>query len=115
MSARIALEKCWNHGLREAVARCPECGHPYCRECVVEHDDRVICAGCLAKLTAPSVPRRRVTATPILRGAGALVGLFVAWFIFFSVGRMLLSVPAKYHADTLWKRAMAESFRGEDP
>ena len=116
MITRLALEKCWNHGAREAVARCPECGHSYCRECVVEHDDRVICAGCLAKLTAPvAKAQRRISAVPFFRAAGALVGLLVAWLIFFSVGRMLLSVPDQFHADTLWKRAMSESFRGEDP
>ena len=115
MSARPAAEKCWNHHEREAVARCPRCGHPFCRECVVEHDDRVICAGCLARLTS-AVPKaqRQWSFRPIGRVVGTVFGLLVAWFVFFSVGRMLLSIPDRYHADTLWNKAFSDSMRGDD-
>jgi hypothetical protein len=81
---------------------------------VVEHDDRLICAGCLARLTAPSEkPRRRLNITPLLRVSGAMVGLVIAWFIFFGIGRMLLSIPDSFHADRLWYRALGEAL-GED-
>ena len=43
----LAHQRCFNHALREAAARCPGCGNFFCRECVTEHDDRVLCAACL--------------------------------------------------------------------
>ena len=110
MSIRVAAEKCWNHSAREAIARCPECGHSYCRECVVEHDDRLICAGCLAKMaSAAATPKRQWSIQAASRLTGAVLGLLVAWFVFFSLGRMLLSVPDRFHADTLWNRAFSDS------
>jgi len=116
VSARIALQKCWNHSSREAVARCPECEHAYCRECVVEHEDRIICAGCLVRLTSRTeTPKRRLSVKPALRAAAAILGLLVAWFVFFGLGRMLLSIPEQYHADMLWKRALKESLGEEEP
>jgi len=116
MNGAIASQKCWNHSAREAVARCPVCGHAYCRECVVEHEDRVICAGCLTRLTSPAQQKsRRWTFDSVVRLSGAVLGLFVAWFVFFSVGRMLLSVPDHFHADTIWKRALSESMREDEP
>jgi len=116
MTARPALQKCWNHSAREAVARCPECGHAYCRECVVEHHARVLCAGCLARLTsAPAKEKRRWSVAPLIRAGSAFVGLLVAWFVFFDIGRLLLSIPDKFHADTLWEQAIRESMREEEP
>jgi len=46
------LWRCRRHPERPAAARCPECGEPHCRECVVEHEGRILCAACLARLTA---------------------------------------------------------------
>ena len=45
----LSQQRCFNHTSREAVARCPECGRFFCRECITEHDDRVLCAVCLGK------------------------------------------------------------------
>jgi hypothetical protein len=33
---------------REAVASCPSCQHHYCRECITEHEDIIVCRHCLA-------------------------------------------------------------------
>src|SRR4029434_10077323 len=96
----IALQRCWNHGTREAIARCPECGRSYCRECVVEHEDRIICNSCLAKLTqAAAKPARTWSFRPVLRSGAAFVGILVAWIIFFSLGRLMLAIPDDWHAD----------------
>ena len=101
----LALQRCWNHGSREAVARCPECGRSYCRECVVEHEDRIICSGCLEKLiSAGAKPARDWSFKPLVRLAGAFTGIIVAWFLYFSVGRSLLAIPDESHAETLWRR-----------
>jgi hypothetical protein len=116
MRAAIALQKCWNHPAREAVARCPECGHSYCRECVVDHNDRLICAGCLGRLTAPAAKSRRgLSVLPLVRLGTAILGLLIAWFVFFGIGRMLLSVPDSFRADTLWDRALKETWMEDGP
>jgi len=105
----IALQRCWNHGTREAVARCPECGRSYCRECVVEHEDRIICSSCLAKITAAAAkPARTWSFRPVLRFAAAFSGLIITWFIYFSLGRSLLSIPDEWHAETVWRKTMKE-------
>jgi hypothetical protein len=106
MSDRLALQRCWHHSTREAVARCPECGRFFCRECVVEHEDRVICSGCLAQLQAAVTarPKSRLDFTPLLRFAAACVGIIVGWILFFSAGRLLLAIPDSSHARDLWER-----------
>ena len=97
----LAHQRCFNHAQREAVARCPECGHFFCRECVTEHDDRVICAACLGKLARAPLLRRRAFAG-LVRSAQCALGLFVAWFFFYLIAEALLSIPASFHEGTLW-------------
>jgi hypothetical protein len=105
----FALQRCWNHGAREAIARCPECGRSYCRECVVEHEDRIICSSCLAKITATAAkPARTWSFRPVLRFAAAFSGLIITWFIYFSLGRSLLAIPDEWHADGIWRKTMKE-------
>ncbi|MFN7139481.1 MAG: rhomboid family protein, partial [Limisphaerales bacterium] len=54
----LTQQHCLNHFTREAAARCPECKQFFCRECITEHDDRVICAGCLRKLQQPTEEKK---------------------------------------------------------
>ena len=98
----LAHQRCFNHGVREAVARCPECGQFFCRECITEHDDRVICAACLNKLTHVS-GRRSMALAGLMRLTNFIVGLLIAWFFFFLIGDALLRVPASFHEGTLWQ------------
>lgn len=93
-------QRCFNHGLREAVARCPECGRFFCRECVTEHDDRIICSACLKKLVQPAAARRPLL--KIFRIGQCVAGLVIAWFFFFVIGEGLLRIPASFHEGTLW-------------
>jgi len=103
----LSLQRCWNHGYREAVARCPECKQFFCRECVTDHEDRVVCAACLKKLTRPSAARRFRLAS--LVGAGECVlGLLTAWLFFYFVGRSLLAIPDSFHEGTVWKSKFLE-------
>ena len=97
----IVQERCFNHGLREAVARCPECRRFFCRECVTEHDDRVLCSACLAKSNTASLTRRRAFAG-VRRAAQCIFGLLIAWFFFFLIGELLLQLPSNFHNDVLW-------------
>ena len=104
MSARLSLQRCLHHAEREAVARCPECRRFFCRECIVEHEDRVICAGCLARLTATPVSGARGSRLrAVLPLSGVVAGVFVAWLSFYFIGRMLLAIPSDFHASKLWK------------
>jgi len=102
MMKDLANQRCFNHAQREAVARCPQCRGYFCRECITEHDNRVICAACLGKLARKSALPRRT-----LAGFGhalqCLLGIVVVWFFFYLIGEGLLSLPTSLHEGTLWK------------
>jgi hypothetical protein len=98
----MILERCFHHEFREAASRCPICLRYFCRECVTEHDDRVLCAECLKKVVAHEIvrisPFRRM-----LRGLLPIAGLLMAWLFFYALGRTLLLIPAAVHDGTLWE------------
>jgi len=91
----IAQERCFNHASREAVARCPECGRYFCRECISEHDGRVICAFCLKRLGTQ--PIRRYTLAGLARVVQVLMGVLLLWSSFYLLGKALLSIPSSFH------------------
>jgi hypothetical protein len=93
--------RCFHHAVREAVARCPECARYFCRECVTEHDDRVICASCLKGLAEVSSVRRRAFSR-FLPAAQCAAGILMAWFFFFLLGETLARLPDSFHETSLW-------------
>jgi hypothetical protein len=95
-------KQCLNHHQREAVARCPQCAQFYCRECITEHDDRVICAACLKKLLRADTEKPRPLAL-LGRAAAFSFSLLIAWTAFYWIGRILLAIPTNFHDGTLWK------------
>jgi hypothetical protein len=95
-------QRCFNHATREAAARCPECGRFFCRECVTEHDDRVVCSACLSQLARKPVVQGPAFARLARFGQG-VAGLLIAWFFFFLIGEGLLRIPAQFHDGTLWQ------------
>ena len=97
----ITLQKCKRHAAREAVARCPSCQGFFCRECVTEHDDKVICSDCLQKLPGKAASRP-FRLRWMSRSAGAFAGLFILWLAFYYLGQLLLSIPADFHEGTFW-------------
>lgn len=97
----ITRQRCFNHLGREAVARCPECQRFFCRECITEHDDRVMCAACL-KATAAAAAKTHHYAELFLLTRCAL-GFLALWLLFFTIGRMLLMIPTSFHDGTLWR------------
>jgi len=101
--AVLLAQRCLHHPVREAVARCPECTQFFCRECITEHDDRVICSSCLRRLTTKTETKRRSLA-PFGRVAVAVGGLLIAWIFFFLIGRMLVNIPTSFHEGTVWER-----------
>jgi hypothetical protein len=98
----LAQQRCFNHAVREAVARCPECGQYFCRECITEHEDRVVCAVCLKKLARRPATRRPAFVC-LLRLVQCAFGILIAWFFFFLVGESLAKLPAAFHKETLWQ------------
>ena len=105
--AALTLQRCLHHGEREAIARCPECGGFFCRECITEHDERVICAACLAKLTRPAAAKARGFRLAALRPwIAAFSGIVVAWLCFHSIGRTLAAIPSDFHASSLWENGL---------
>jgi hypothetical protein len=102
----LTEQRCLNHALREAVALCPSCRRFFCRECITEHDDRVICAGCLKKQLATQSTRRRFGAG--LAVARSLFGLLLAWVFFYLIGQGLLSIPSSLHEGVFWKTKLWE-------
>jgi hypothetical protein len=98
----LTHQRCFNHATREAVARCPGCSQFFCRECITEHDDRVICAACLKKLARVPLLKRPAFAR-VLQISQGLAGLFVAWFFFYLIGAALAALPTSFHEGTLWQ------------
>ena len=104
MKDMTAQQRCFNHRDREAVARCPECRRCFCRECITEHDQRVMCAACIASLANAKVrkPERHLM-SPLLLVLQAGIAFILLWFSFYAFGRVLLRIPTEFHGDTLWR------------
>jgi hypothetical protein len=101
----LVHQRCFTHAQREAVARCPSCHRYFCRECITEHADRVLCASCLKKIAAvPTSKRSRLSV--LVHLAQCVLGLFVAWLFFYFAGRMLLLMPSSFHEGTVWQRPL---------
>jgi len=104
----LTHQRCFNHAGREAAARCPECGLFFCRECITEHDDRVICAACVKKLAG--VPfTQRGGFVGVVRVVQLVVSLVIVWACFLLLGRSLLAIPSSFHDGTVWKPSWAET------
>jgi len=99
----LHLRQCLNHPGREAVARCPECRHFYCRECIAEHEDRIICAACLRKMFRSSSQHRHPLRSRLARGTAFGLSLCIGWLAFYLAGKILLSIPASVHDSTIWQ------------
>lgn len=86
--------RCWNHESREAVCRCPQCGHSFCRECVTEHETRLLCAACLARLV--QLESAQPASRPRLLPAAMLIGgILLAWMLFFSAAQGILVLAGR--------------------
>jgi hypothetical protein len=105
----LSRQRCANHIGREAVARCPSCARFYCRECVTEHEDRLLCASCIGKLTSLQTPARYT-------GFGKVVllsfSVIAAWLFFYWMGELLLLLPTTFHEGTFWKTIASTGLAG---
>lgn len=108
----LTRQRCWLHPTREAAARCPSCARFYCRECVTEHDGRLLCAACLrakvAAIPAVAVRRWRQLARGLGRAGALLVSVGLLWTVFLLFGRTLARIPAAFHEGTLWREVVGD-------
>jgi len=99
MNRPALQQRCWNHEGREAVCLCPQCGRSFCRECVSEHDFRLLCAACLRAISRSVQP----PAGSRLTVAGlAIAGLFLGWVMFFLGGEALMTLSTRME-QTSWQ------------
>ena len=92
----IQLTRCFNHHHREASAKCPACSKFYCRECVTEHDEKILCTSCLRQAVQTPFPKKKD------RSDWLILILFpcsfvILWYLFFLVGRIMAAVPNRLH------------------
>jgi hypothetical protein len=93
----ILDQRCAHHSFREAVAQCPSCKRFFCRECVTEHEGRMICVNCVSVLTRGAhaverASRARWTVT-------AVAGILIAWLVFYYLGLTLARIPSQFHGN----------------
>jgi len=106
----LALQRCFHHSFREAVARCPERRGYFCRECVTEHAGRLICAACLRKLVVlPATQRRNFGG--LIRLIQFAIGFLLALSFFYWLGQSLLDLPSSFHDGTLWRSRWLEEMQ----
>jgi hypothetical protein len=97
----IHTRRCARHVDREAAARCPSCGGFFCRECIVEHEGRLLCTSCLARESASAKARQDKWAGARRRLELAAATL-AAVLVFYGIGSILLNVPPDFHEGTIW-------------
>lgn len=96
----LSDQKCFNHALREAVARCTECRNFYCRECITDHEKKLICTSCLEQR---EIAEQKSTARfSIAKPFFTLVACFVLFLMFYAFGETLLLMPDSFHDGTIW-------------
>ena len=99
----IAQQRCLLHWQREAAAKCPSCLRYFCRECVTEHEGRMICSSCLRKIV-PTEQQRRHPFRGFFRALQMAAGIVTLWIFFYYLGQILLELPASFHEGTMWSQ-----------
>jgi len=94
----LAQQRCFHHAQREAAVRCPGCRRYFCRECVTEHEHRLLCKSCL-DAEARDDQQRTGAPRALRRLAQLAAAVALLWVVFFMVGHALLQVPAAFHDD----------------
>jgi hypothetical protein len=98
----ITQQRCRNHVEREAVACCPGCGRFFCRECITEHEDKVLCAACI-RGRVEADPKKSQRYRGLIQSGQFLLGFLMMYVMFYYVAEILLAIPTDFHEGTLWK------------
>ena len=96
-------QRCTNHSSREAVARCPQCRRFFCRECVTEHEGRMLCSACLAKITGSGRKTEHQWPNRVSLAVQGGFGFLLLWATFYLIGQLLLIIPHAFHEGTIWQ------------
>ncbi|MDA0812251.1 MAG: rhomboid family protein [Verrucomicrobia bacterium] len=104
MSSVSIHQTCLNHPSREAAALCPKCKRSFCRECITEHDYRMICANCLAEHREESVKVKREIRLPLMPVLQIVIGVIVIWTVYYQIGEILVEIPTELHDGKLWEQ-----------
>ena len=99
----LSLQRCLLHWQREAAARCPSCNRYFCRECVTEHEGRMICSSCLGKIPR-RFDRERHPFKSLFRIVQVAAGVVILWICFYYLGQILLELPTSFHDGTMWNQ-----------
>ncbi len=102
MTVNLERQRCAHHADREAVARCPQCERFFCRECIAEHEGRVLCALCLS-VSHDRQGGRRTYVHRLLPPLQFALGLIVLWGCFYYLGQTLMVLPDQFHEGTMWQ------------
>jgi hypothetical protein len=104
----LSRQRCIRHPEREAAARCPACGRFFCRECVTEHEGRVLCAACINRRPGEVGETVRPRLRAALRATGTGVALaacfFLLWGFYALAGTLLHALPHRFHDSTAFER-----------
>lgn len=95
-AASLVHQRCANHAARQAVSRCPGCRAYYCRECVTDHDGRLLCRRCLDAQAGVAARGGRWWAR-LRWTAGASAGALFTWAVFYYAGSLLANLPSQFH------------------
>jgi hypothetical protein len=89
--AALDSQLCWNHESREAVCRCLGCNRSFCRECVTEHQGRLLCASCFAA-AIPARARRTGALRKLAPSLLIAAGLLLAWLTYWGLGEVVVGL-----------------------
>ncbi len=97
----LSNSRCFHHASREAAVCCPECRRFFCRECVSDFEERLLCDSCIRnfqeKKNNNSKSNKRFVSL-----LGIISGLFICVFTFYCLGQILFAIPNKFHDGSAW-------------
>lgn len=92
----LRKRKCANHESREAVARCPECRKDFCRECITEHKNKMLCTNCLREITQKKDARKRKMEI-VFAMFLFFIGMLISYYFFFGLASIFSEIPDQFH------------------
>lgn len=107
MPPTLTRSRCIVHPEREAAARCIGCESFFCRECITEHDGRMLCVECHRKLSQPALEsptksRSRPALGPLWLILQAMLGWLLMWALIAFIGVIILKMPEEVHDGSIW-------------
>jgi len=94
---QLKHKRCFNHAEREAAARCPSCKHDFCRECITEHDGKMLCVNCLKKTSKKKKSQKKLI-VPIIYTLMLIAALMMIFLCFIWLGRSIAYSEVSDHS-----------------